>query len=269
MTRNLLRAGALACALMTSTALCTQPALAQSAREHRSLDENGVDLTHGDFVMSITEGSIGSGEAELALVRTGAWSSGYNGHQWDNISFRREVSGATVTYQVQVGLRVETFTSTGTLPSGSSLSGGGNSVVYRRADGTTIAFTDAGYGGWGTDSNFCTGASGQGSCDLLPTAIASPDGRSVELNWQVAAKCWGEITFESYPCTHGARLGSMSNSFGYEIRFAHASDNDGGSGGAPPAWFQRTSATLHNNNVSGSPAQESVSYAYPSVTSRR
>jgi YD repeat-containing protein len=267
MTRNLLRAGALSCALLTSTAFCTQPALAQTAREHRALDENGVDLTHGDYVMSITEGSIGSGESELALVRTGAWYSGYNGHQWDNISFRREVSGATVTYQITVGTRAETFTSTGTLPSGSSLSGDGNYFIYRRADGTTIEFTDGGNGGWGTDSNFCTGAFGQGSCTLLPTAITSPDGRSVVLNWDVAAKCseLEPITSETLPCTYVARLGSVSNSFGYEIRFTHASQNAGGSGGAPPAWFQRTSATFHNNNVSGSPAQGSVSYTYPSV----
>ncbi len=142
---------------------------------------------------------------------------------------------------------------------------GGNSFVYRRSDGTAIEFTDAGYGGFGTDSNFCTGEGGQGSCNLLPTAMASPDGRSVSLNWQVAAKCWGELTYDSYPCTHEARLGSVSNSFGYEIRFAHTSENDGGSGGAPPAWFQRTQATFHNNNVSGSPAHGSVSYAYPSV----
>ena len=68
MTRNLLRAGALACALMTSTCL-TAPALAQSQPEFRNLDANGVDLTRGDHVLGFTEGVVGSGQAALALER--------------------------------------------------------------------------------------------------------------------------------------------------------------------------------------------------------
>jgi hypothetical protein len=50
MNTILLRAGALTCALMTSTAL-TAPALAQSAPPPRfnQVDANGVDLVSGDF----------------------------------------------------------------------------------------------------------------------------------------------------------------------------------------------------------------------------
>ena len=63
MTTNLLRAGALSCALLASTAL-TAPALAQTAQQFRQPDANGVDVTHGDYLMNFVEGSIGSGDSE-------------------------------------------------------------------------------------------------------------------------------------------------------------------------------------------------------------
>ena len=69
------RARAIACALLAGTAYCgltAQPAAAQTAREHRALDSNGVDLTHGDFVLSFVEGSIGSGEAQLRWSAPGS-----------------------------------------------------------------------------------------------------------------------------------------------------------------------------------------------------
>ena len=91
MTRNLLRAGALSCALLTSTCLTPSAALAQTstAQIHRAPDANGVDLTHGDFLLNMVEGSIGSGEAELALVRTGMSNpaaSQNQSHSWDQLS---------------------------------------------------------------------------------------------------------------------------------------------------------------------------------------
>jgi hypothetical protein len=77
-----LRARALACVLLTGTALCglaAAPAAAQ-APTFRNLDPNGVDLVKGDFLTSFPEGSIGSGEAELALLRM-VGAIGSNGTQ--------------------------------------------------------------------------------------------------------------------------------------------------------------------------------------------
>jgi len=71
-----------------STILCSgfaAPAAAQTPPVYRNLDVNGVDLTHGDYQTGLVEGSIGSGSSELALVRDGPWSSGYNGHRWEAI----------------------------------------------------------------------------------------------------------------------------------------------------------------------------------------
>lgn len=80
-------------ALALSTSLVSglaAPALAQ-APEYRNLDANGVDLTKGDFVMSFKEGSIGSGPAELALVRRNVT---HKPTQWDQLSFRRTAAAS-------------------------------------------------------------------------------------------------------------------------------------------------------------------------------
>jgi hypothetical protein len=68
MTKTLLRAGALSCALLASTAL-TAPAAAQSGPLPRfnQVDANGVDLFTGDFFFSLVEGTIGSGEGALSM----------------------------------------------------------------------------------------------------------------------------------------------------------------------------------------------------------
>lgn len=51
-------------ALLASTALVS-PALAQTgpAQRFATIDENGVDLTTGQFFWSLTEGTIGWGDA--------------------------------------------------------------------------------------------------------------------------------------------------------------------------------------------------------------
>ncbi len=270
MTTTLLRAGALACALMTTTAL-TAPALAQQTQQHRALDANGVDLTHGDFVMAVVEGSIGSGEGELQLIRTGIWPGGgyyAYGHQWDQIAFAQSPVGGALRYTVTVGTRHETFNGTGPLPSGSSLTGDGGAYTYRMADGTTIEFSSMGHGTWGTDSNFCNGAVGQGSCSLLPVTISEPDGKTLTLGWDILSHCWGMIDAETLPCNYTPRLAGAANSFGYGIQFVYSSGPGGFSGGGPnppSGWFQRTGATFHNGAVSGNPSQGSVSYSYPSA----
>ncbi|HEX6377211.1 MAG TPA: RHS repeat-associated core domain-containing protein [Allosphingosinicella sp.] len=251
--------GVAAAAALLATA--TGPAEAQT-RAHRQLDANGVDLAYGDFVMSFVEGSIGSGESELTLRRNAVWILGNtNTHEWDRITFRQlPITGGT-RYVVGVGAIEETFDRTGNLPSGSSLSGSGASFVYRTGDGTQVAFD--GTIGNGPNSTFCNGT--QTSCSLLPTSVASPDGKTIALHWDFWTYCWGIIEAENEPCSFWARLGSVSNSFGYEIRFAYASDGSAGDDQPPQSWYQRTGATFHNSNISGSPSQAGVAYSYPST----
>ncbi|HEX8514349.1 MAG TPA: hypothetical protein VF688_14735, partial [Allosphingosinicella sp.] len=270
-----LRAKALSCALLAGTALCAlaaAPAAAQTAREHRALDSNGVDLTHGDFVMAFVEGSIGSGDGELALVRSKVPKSdglGSGGHQWDGIYLSRSVGSSGTSFFVDKDNRYEKFGALGTLPTGSSLGQSGAEHHYRTADGTLITFGDP-TGSTAATSTYCNGSWGQGSCTQLPLTIASPDGKSVSLDWEIWTSCTEVLIDENNPypeCSYWTRLGSVSNSFGYRIAFTYASNGSGsvGNEGPPQSWQRRTGAALYNDRVSTTVPQATTAYSYPAA----
>lgn len=222
MTRNLLRAGALSCALLTTTAL-TMPAQAQTPRQYRDLDANGVDLTHGDFVMAVSEGSIGSGDAELSLIRSkigsgdGSSHASRGPHQWDNIFLEQNVlpGGGVRTTVVRDG-RFEQFNPTGSSPTGSTLTNVGGDYHYRVSDGTTIIFSVPVV--QVVDGSYCTGFS---SCTLLPSSITSPNGKTVTIEWDLWTSCEDRQSWEDpFICTHWGRVAGVSNSFGYRIAFS-------------------------------------------------
>ncbi len=268
-----LRAKALACALLTGTALsglAAAPAAAQTSPTYRNLDSNGVDLVKGDFLTSFAEGSIGSGQAELALLRM-LGATGSNGtpgsSQWDHILFYIVSSGTYVDF----GSRQDKFP--GAESRGAALAGSGNSYDYRSPDGTMIHFTDPSPG---SDSTYCDGTA-KPSCVLFPTTITSPDGKVVTIHYEYWTACattggGGPPYEEPGPddpppvtsCNNTARIASVTNSYGYEIRFTYASAAGPGSGAAPATFHQRTGAYFHNN-VAGSSALASVSYSYPSA----
>ncbi|HEX8571685.1 MAG TPA: hypothetical protein VF759_02910, partial [Allosphingosinicella sp.] len=279
MTNTSIRTRALACALLAGTAWCglaAAPAAAQTPREHRTLDSNGVDLTHGDFVLAFVEGSIGSGDGELALVRTrigsgnGSWHVSSGGHQWDGLFLTRSVGAAGTVISVNKDNRYELFSSSGTLPTGSSLTAVGAEHLYRSADGTLITFGDP-TGSQSSSSTHCNGSAGQGNCSQLPLSISTPDGKSVGISWEIWQSCSNELIHVDNPaldCSYWARIASVSNSFGYRIAFAYASDGNFSSNGAPPpdSWQRRTSAALYNDVVSPTAAQATIAYSYPSTS---
>jgi len=258
-----LRARTLACALLAGTAyggLAARPAAAQTAREHRALDSNGVDLTWGDYLMRFTEGSIGSGEAELALVRTGVFTpAASNGHEWDGVILIHNSASGPVNNDVYLGTTLVPFHNSDTSPDGSAtLTGSGSSYVYRSADGTEISFGDP-TGNSEPGSNLCNGSEGQTNCSLLPMAIASPDGKTVTIAWDTSSYC----PFNG-SCTYYTRIAGLSNSFGYRIAFSHAGGL-GGNGIPTSGWFQRTGAAFYNDAVSTTIVQASTSYSYPAT----
>ncbi|MET1112020.1 MAG: hypothetical protein ABWX67_10895, partial [Allosphingosinicella sp.] len=260
------RARTLACALLAGTfygAVAATSAQAQGAPTFRTLDGNGVDLVKGDFLTSFPEGSIGSGEAELVLLRM-VGAIGGNGtratSQWDHILFSVTSTAAYVDF----GSRMDTFP--GAESRGAALSGSGDSYAYRSADGTVIDFTDPSPG---DDTTYCNG-SVQSFCVLLPTTITSPDGKVVTINYAFSHICINQPPpqnpdEEPAPpvCQNTARIASVTNSFGYEIRFAYASAPVT-SGTVPASFHQRTGASFYNVNASSSPLA-SVSYSYPST----
>ena len=262
--------------LCLTTILCTglaAPVAAQTARQYRNLDANGVDLTHGDYMVGISEGSIGAGDGEIGLIRrrmgdgSGSGQYGFGPHQWDGI-FLQHVSilGGGFNIVVTRDGRSETFSAPGTLPSGSSLTDLGGSYLYRVSDGTAITFDDPSSQLIGP-STFCNQDSGSTSCALMPSSITTPDGKSVTLGWSLFQRCQQPGSPEDPPsCAYWARLESVSNNSGYRVAFTYASDGEGGFGNTPPpsTWKRRTSATFYNDNVGGG-AVASTSYSYPSA----
>ena len=102
MTRNLLRAGALSCALLASTALTT-PAVAQNAPPapvRQNVDGNGVDLFLGGFNLDVPLVSIGSGPSALVYSRNNRGS--------DNVSATLFLSGNVM--KVSLGGVSDSFT---------------------------------------------------------------------------------------------------------------------------------------------------------------
>src|SRR6185295_19312331 len=146
MANGLLRAGALACALLTTTAL-TAPACAQEVSVtafpvRQYADENGVDLLSGAFTAMSPGIRIGDEELGLAYAREvrGAFYR-------DTMMGTIDVSGST--YTVALGGASEIFTLSGGVytpaeQNGSTLSVSGGTYTYIRSDGTVATFISGG-----------------------------------------------------------------------------------------------------------------------------
>jgi RHS repeat-associated protein len=258
MNRTSVRRAALSCALLASTAMAS-PALAQLSPYplYRNLDENGVDLVRGDFILTLKEGSIGSGDAELALIRTNGSASA---HQWDKYTFDRTVSGTNVTIRIGMpGGFYEQFTGTAsgtnytaTKANGASLTGSDSTYNYTSAGGTKIRFVDLS-GSWeiGQASNFCSSLTRLSSCVLAADRITQPNGGRVTLAWDV---------FNPTVSFYDSRIASVSSNYGYSITFGYQTNSWVSPGGT---WHVRTGADFRNTIASPN-VQASVAYAYPS-----
>lgn len=245
MTKTLLRAGALSCALLTSTCL-TAPAIAQSEPAYRNLDANGVDLTHGDYRVTFTEASLGSGETELALIRAAGGQESFT--TWDRLRFRRVSTISSFIYFVGNNTRSDSFHSSGASlqANGATLTKSGGGYTHQAADGTVTTFTNP-VSSSSIGSGLCSSATPSGAtCYLPPSSITDPAGRTVTLEWTVHSPS---------SSAHYLRLAKVTNSFGYSVTFTYA-NNSPGSGAPPSDWFVRTGATMAN----GTTAVGNVSY---------
>lgn len=269
MNRNLLRAGALSCALLASTSL-TAPAMAQGLPSvYQQPDEYGVDLTDGSFNFGLVEGSIGSGEGAIELTRT----FGLGGERSSlSVDFWRSVVGGTATISLVFGNRTETFT--GASGATSFSSGQGNGAVLTKSSASSYTYTDAD----GTVTTYApppglSNASNQGFCDtgaeancrLVPTSTVRPNGHTTYYEWDTRENCWvsdydpwGEPI---YSCVQYWRQRGLFNSFGYSVRFSFQQEADPSWGLPPVAWHTRAGAALS----SGVGPDRTVSYAYPSA----
>ncbi|NML04903.1 RHS repeat-associated core domain-containing protein [Sphingomonas sp. G-3-2-10] len=242
-------------ALSLSTILASglaMPALAQTP--HPNPDGNGVDLTTGQFTPTLPIASIGSGQAELALVA-------YDGQtdNWSSISLMQTSTGGTITYLITTGRATDRFTSAGpasTRGSGATLtlSGTGGEMIYRTLDGVEISFPiPVGPGG---TSNLCD-AVNNNNCFLLPQSISGKSGMSALFEWEIDTVCEGLPSPEGpQNCLYNWRLASVANGGGYSLAWTYASNNPS----TGPVWHRPTSVAMKN----GSTTVNTVTYANPS-----
>ncbi|HZG44920.1 MAG TPA: hypothetical protein VEZ41_01450, partial [Allosphingosinicella sp.] len=264
MTRNLLRAGALYGALLTSTAIATT-AYAQTQPAFRSVDANGVDLTHGDAALTFTDAVIGSGPGALSLTRIGG--NRYLPYEWDRMQLRRLANGAGV--DVEQAMTTERFTGpdnamTSTLGNGSTLAviDSGNQYLLTRADGTQVRFGRPLFA-VGASNTYCSGATDPAQqCRLVPLSITAPDGSQLNLSWEVMAvqaSGSGGLGFND-PVDHYHRLESVSNSYGYKAVFSYLPASQ-----PTNDWYTKASAELRNENAAN-PVIGTISYSSPTLT---
>lgn len=264
MKTTLLRAGALSCALLASTAL-VPPAQAQSGPPPRfnQVDANGVDLVTGDFFFSMVEGSIGAGEGALTLVRNWAGAAGWTDN-WSGTLYTR-TTGGVARVHVQFGSYSDTFTISGgtytsTKANGATLVGISGGFRFTAADGTQIDFaaqSDAGYALQGPACQFAD----SGTCSI-PATITRPNGMTYAMSWDIIERCFEQnaelecIDGRAYPRWRG-----VSNSANYAFTVGYATDTPG-SGVPVSNWFVRSQVQFTNLDTAPG-TLPTVSYSSP------
>ncbi|HYD11551.1 MAG TPA: RHS repeat-associated core domain-containing protein [Allosphingosinicella sp.] len=258
MKTNLLRAGALSCALLASTALTT-PALAQTSPPPRfqEIDSNGVDLVSGRFVFEMVEGSIGSGDGAVSLMRSDRNDYGRLS-QWQGSL--TQLSGGTEML-VQFGARSERFTLSGSTwvpdnATGATLTAGSGTYSYRSAEGTTVGFGLAGSYTYGP----CA-ASATPEC-MVVLSVARPNGMTFTVDWTLAEHCFAydPELFECISPGVWVRQAGVSSSAGYSFTMNYPSVVPWNA-----SWSKATGATF-TNSVTAPATNPTVTYTAVSST---
>jgi len=216
MNKTLLHAGALASALLASTAL-TAPALAQSIPdlpppERVMVDENGVDLTRGTFTGFRTDVAIGpSGRSGLALIHRFGFGLGAT-----NFDLGLFVSGTTTT--ASMGLSSIPFTQSGSTytaadGSGARLVKSGRTYTLTTSDGTVVVYDYLEH----DNDDFQRVA--------RATSVTYPTGEHLALTWASVTWCTNNLD----GCTGGqfinkVRLQAVSSSMGYQLHYNYQRD---------------------------------------------
>lgn len=256
--------------LSLTTILCSglaAPAWADSP--YKNLDGNGVDMTDGSFNLSLLEGSIGAGQAQMALIAYDAARA-----NWTTSYLTQTVSGSTYTITLTQGTNSDNFTGTvsGTTTLASSRATGatltitpGGNYSYRYHDGSTVTFGNPVAEPGGGTSNICD-TSNQNNCTLYALSADGKAGLSVAYNYDEHDNCATSFNPDgTLDCIYNLRVASVSNDAGYAIAFTYVTNSTSLHQNAPPNWFKISTAQFTNANVSAS-SWPTVSYAYPSST---
>ena len=277
--------------LLASTILCaglSAPAMAQKdaapVDPWVATDENGVDLTNGRYYLDILEGSIGSGDGAIAMVRY----YGDTGLQ-DNWTGTLQLSNNGTVATVSLGKISEKFTDSGSgwvssKANGGTLSGYGGNWTYRSPQGVEITYnspsslsfypgTPSQYGGPGCSTN--------GDSCGLPVEVRRPNGVVYSLNWEVQTNCYqdgqpvipgggfgggfGDTSGSTQECYTPFRLSSVTSNANYTMAFSYETDQSSFNGGfPPPSYWNRAAIDFYVTSAgAGSAGSQRVTYQRP------
>mgnify|MGYP000011695107 CR=1 FL=1 len=274
--------------LLASTILCaglSAPIAAQKlaapVEPWVATDENGVDLTNGRYYLDIVEGSIGSGDGAIAMVRY----YGDTGLQ-DNWTGTLQLSNNGTVATVSLGKISEKFTDTGSgwvsaKANGGTLSGYGGSWTYRSPQGVEITYnspssmsfypnTPSQYGGPGcsTDGDSCG----------LPVEVRRPNGVVYSLNWDLYTNCYqngqpglpgegfgGGLEGNAEDCYTPFRLFTVTSNADYTMLFTYETNQSNDHSGFPPqSYYNRKTVEFFNTSSGpGSAGSQTVTYQRP------
>ncbi|WP_428156243.1 RHS repeat-associated core domain-containing protein [Brevundimonas sp.] len=250
-------------ALLVSSALIATPVLAQTNAppppDHFTLDGRGVDLISGQFVHTATDLTIGQpGAGGLSLSR-----SYFGSNQWrDNFIGTANLSGSVLT--ISIGLNSERFQKSGSVwtsldGSGSTLTETTTAYTYKSSDGLSATFARSLGGQYMIY---------QGNAGLI-TSISQVNGEVLNFTYSAANVC---IYQASNPCITTVtfrRLQSVTNNFGYQVKYAYSSNSIPSNQNAVSPWLTVVGATGFNMAVDycdPSAAACSYSRVWPSAT---
>jgi RHS repeat-associated protein len=220
MTRFLLRANALACALLATTTLAPS-AFAQTsdspAPVHVQYDENGVDVSRDSFNTFVSDIGAGpGGRGGLAYVRPFGYPTGTGGSSYDLGIFQNSTA-----WTATIGFKSFAFTSssgtsfTSTDGSGATLTKSGSTYTLTTGDGAVVVYA------------YSTLDSGDFNRKARGTSITYPSGEKVTLSW--ADQTWCINNFDGCPGSNpwrtAVRLQAVSSSLGYQLHFNYGRAN--------------------------------------------
>ena len=211
MTKTLLRAGALTCALLTSTAL-TSPARAQDSTDttpaRQVMDANGVDVASGQF-------RTGADNVAIADLGFGLGWTGSLEHDSFDV---RIVPGGTNELNFYAAGQTRTYSTT-------------DSVNYtpRNKDGSKLVVTSTGHTltlADGTIYTFVPGGDVMGGFSIPITVvdtIASPDGRTLKFHYRNGT--YQQCNFGFCQSHSRMRLQSIIDNQGHMLKPTYASQS--------------------------------------------
>ncbi|MCA1654753.1 MAG: hypothetical protein LC656_11485, partial [Sphingomonadales bacterium] len=215
MTSTSFRAGAIACALLASTAIAS-PALAQLAPPEpvrQALDANGVDLFNGTLRVTAPALAMGQGEPQGLVYARYNSGSGWT----DNVTAALNLSGSTMT--VNLGGTSDRFTVSGTSyisteGNGATLVLSGSVYTYTAADGTIVHF----------DKNRSTNSPYYSNAGRA-TDLVRPSGAKLVYSYTAMPYCrvW-KAGIAGDTCTTSDTiyiLNTIRNSTGYQVTLQH------------------------------------------------